>query len=131
MAYRLGRYAGHHTLYDELDPAVAAARRALHTPLTDEERAVQWALLKSHEEEQQRQQRREQALNQAQLEHAQLTAPKCGSQTCWCAGSRMHIPGHVYNPEPERHVFVQPESSLRGEEEPSHPTVRGCHFLFV
>ena len=89
MAYRVGRYAGHHTLYDELDPAVAAARRAFASPLTEDERLAQWALLKEAEERRTEEIRKRsvQAMEYSQLVEATLTSPKCGNLVCWCAAN--------------------------------------------
>lgn len=79
MAYRLGTYAGHHTLYDELDPSVAAARRAMHCPVGDFERDSQWALLDHHKDK-----RRLQAIELEMMKNEQRSMSKCGMRNCWC-----------------------------------------------
>lgn len=79
MAYRLGTYAGRHTLYDELDPSVAAARRAMDCPVSDLERDSQWALLDHHKDR-----RRLQAVELEWMKSEQRSMPKCGKQNCWC-----------------------------------------------
>jgi len=87
MAYRVGRYAGRHTLYDELDPAAAAARRAFASPVTEDERLAQWALLKEAEERRAEEIRKRsvRAVEYSQLVEATLTSPKCGNRVCWCS----------------------------------------------
>jgi len=89
MAYRVGRYAGRHTLYDELDPAAAAARRAFASPVTEDERLAQWALLKEVEDRRVEEIRKRsvQAVEYSELVEATLASPKCGNQVCWCSNN--------------------------------------------
>jgi len=91
MAYRVGRYAGRHTLYDELDPAVAAAHRAFASPVTEDERLAQWALLGEAEAKRVEDVRKRsvQAVEYSELVEATLTSPKCGNQTCWCSANEV------------------------------------------
>ena len=117
MAYRVGRYAGRHTLYDELDPAVAAARRAFASPVNEDERLAQWALLKEAEDRRVEEIRKRsvQAVEYSELVEATLTSPKCGSQACWCLTNEgpQHSQGyHIQNEMPVSLQFLFPPPTV-------------------
>lgn len=108
MAYRVGRYAGRHTLYDELDPAVAAARRAFASPVTEDERLAQWALLKEADDRHLEQVHRRslQAVEYSELVEATLTSPKCGNRGCWCAANEVPQYSQAYRTQNARPVSL-------------------------
>ena len=97
MAYRLGTYAGHHTLYDELDPSMAASRRAIYNPISDEDRSLQWVLMQEIEERRRLEKNERGAFGLTERERVQVMSKKCGSTRCWCATN----PGRI-NPEDHR-----------------------------